>query len=62
MRSQDGEAIDRAIALDEAASALLSLVRGWNAESSRLMYSTIGGVGEGGGLFVGVAEESFFRK
>ena len=49
-----------AIALDEAASALRSLVRGWNVASSCLMYSAIGGLGVGGGLFVGVADD-FFR-
>ena len=61
--SQDGEAIDSAIALVEAASALRSLVRGWNVASSCFMYSTIGGVVVPGGLFVGVVGgEFFFRK
>jgi hypothetical protein len=51
------------MALDEAASALRSLARGWNVASSCFMYSTIGGVGVGGGLLVGVADdEDFFRK
>ena len=63
MGSQDGEAIDRAMALDEAASALRSLTRGWNVASSCFMYSKIAGVGVRGGLFLGVAEdEGFFRK
>ena len=57
--SQDGEAIDRAIALVEAASALRSLAR--DVTSSCLMYSTIGDVG--GGLLVEVdGEEGLFRK
>ena len=61
--SQDGEAIARAITLDEAASALRSLARGWNVASSCFMYSTIGGAGVDGGLFVGVDDdEDFFRK
>lgn len=59
--SQDGEAIDRAMALDRAASALRSLFLGWNFASSCLMYSAMGGAGMGGGLFVGVVE-GLFRK
>ena len=55
--SQNGEAIDKAIALEEAASALWSLVRGWNVASSCFMYSTIGGVDVGGGLLVGVDDD-----
>ena len=56
--SQDGEIIDRATALDEAASALRSFFRGLNVASPRLMYSAIGG-----GLSVGVPDdEDFFRK
>jgi hypothetical protein len=57
----DGEAIAKAIALDEALSALRSLVLGWNVASSFFMYSKIGGVG--GGLFVGVdGDDGFLRK
>ena len=60
--SQDAETIDNAIALVEAASALLSPTLGWNVPSSLLMYSA-GGVGVEGWLFVGVDEvEVFFRK
>lgn len=60
---QSGEAIAKAMALDEAASALRSFTRGWNVASSCFMYSTMGDVGVGGGLFVGVAgDEDFFRK
>ena len=63
MGLQNGEAIDRAMALDEAASALLSLARGWNVASSCFMYSAIGDVGVDGGLFVGVdGGGDFFRK
>ena len=59
--SQDGEAIARAMALDDAASALRSLVRGWNVASSCFMYSTNGVEGVGGWLFVGVTDgEDFF--
>ena len=61
--SQDGEAMARAMALDEAARALRSLARGWNVVSSSFMYSTIGDVGVGCGPFVGVADDKdFFRK
>ena len=57
MGSEDGEAIDRAIALDEAASNLVSLAR------ACFMYFMTGNVGVGGGLSVGVtADEDFFRK
>ena len=55
--------MDMAIALDEAASALRSLVRGWNVASSFFMYSVIGDLGVGGGLFVGVTDDGdFFRN
>ena len=58
-----GEAIDRATALEEAAIALRSLAWGWNVASSCFMCSTMGDVGVGGGLFVGVAaDEDLFRK
>ena len=60
---QDGEAIERAMALEEATSARRSLALGWNVASSCFMYSTIGDVGVGDGLFAGVADgEDFFRK
>ena len=59
---QDAETIDKAIALDVAASALLSLARGWNVASSFLIYSARGVVVDGL-LFVGVGGgEDFFRK
>ena len=55
---QDGEATDRAMALDKAASALRSFARGWNVASSCLMYSMIGG-----GLSVASAgDEDLCRK
>ena len=61
--SEDGQATDRAMALDKAASVLRSLVRGWNVASSCFMHSAMGGVGVGGRLFVGVdGDEDFFRK
>ena len=61
--SQEEEAMARAMALDTAASALRSLTRGRNVASSCLMYSEIGRVGVGGGLFVGVIDdEDFFRR
>ena len=53
---QDGKPIDSATALEVAASALWSLAWGWNVASPWFMHSTIGDVGVGGGLFVGVAE------
>ena len=56
--SEDGEATDKAMALDKAASVLGSLVRGWNVASSCFMYSAMGG-----GLPVGVdGDEDFFLK
>jgi len=58
---QDGEPIDRAMTLDEAASTLGSLARGYIAASSCFMKST-GNVGVVGRLFVGVADEGFLRK
>lgn len=54
--SQDGEAIDEAIIVDEATSDLKSLTPGWVA-SSFFMYSTIGDVEVGGGLFVALADD-----
>src|SRR5882762_8874187 len=60
--SKDGETIDKAMALDEAASALRPFSRGWNVASSCFMYSTIGDLGVGGGLFVRVVGEDVFRK
>ena len=63
--SGDGEAIDAATALDEAASALRSFFRGCNVANPCLMYSAIGGVGFCGGVLVlgGVPDdEDFFRK
>jgi hypothetical protein len=60
--SREGEATERAMALVEAASALRSLVRGWNVASSCLMYSVIVGVGVRGGSFGGVVVgENTFR-
>jgi hypothetical protein len=61
---EDGEAIDNARALDEAASVLGFLAWGWVVASSCFMCSTIGDVGVGGGLFVGVAgdEDGFLRN
>lgn len=61
--SEVGDAIDRAMALEEAASALRPFARGWNAASSCFRYSTIDDIGVSGGLFVGVADgEDIFRK
>lgn len=63
--SQNEEAIDRAMALDEAASALRSLERrGRSVVSSCFKYSTTGDVGVDGGLFAGgvAPDEDFFRK
>ena len=61
--SQDGEAMERAMALEEAARALWSLMRGWKVASSCFMYSTMGGVGEEGRRFAGVFDDGdFFRK
>ena len=54
--SEDGAAMARAMALDEAASAFGFFVRGWNVASSCFMYSTMGGR-----AFTGVADD-FFRK
>lgn len=63
VRSQEGEAIDRAMALEEAASALRSLERGWNVASSCFMYPRIRGVGVGSGIFVAVTDDGdFFSK
>lgn len=60
--SQGGEPIESAITLDEAASALASLlIRGWVVVSS--FMNSIGDVGVGGGPSVGVAaDEGFLRK
>ena len=60
-RSQEGEAMDNAMALDEAASALVSLTRGWVVASSFFMHST-SDVGVDGRLFVGVSDGGFLRK
>lgn len=63
VRSQDGRAVDKAMTLDVAASALRSLAWGWNLASSCFMCSTIGDVGVRGGPFVGVAGgKTFSRK
>ena len=60
--SQDGEPIDNAMALDEATSALGSLALEWAATSS-FFVNSIGSVGAGGWLSVGVADdEEFFQK
>ena len=62
--SQEGEAIENAMALDEATSALGSLTWGWIVASSFVMYST-GDVGGDGRLSAGVADselEGFLRK
>ena len=56
--SQEGEPMDRAMALEKAASALRSLVREWNVTSSCVMYLAICGVGVRGGV---VGDEGFFR-
>jgi hypothetical protein len=62
VRSRDGEATERAMLLVEVASALRSLVWGWDVASRCLMYSVIGGVGVRGGLSVGVVVgENQFR-
>ena len=54
--------IDNTIALDVAASALVSLARGWNVASPFLIYSA-GDVGVDGLLFVGVDDdEDLFRR
>ena len=60
-RSQEGEAIDNAMALDEAASALGSLICGWIVVSSLFMYSA-GDVGVDCRLFIGVVDCDFLRK
>ena len=59
--SQDGEPIDNAMTLDEAASTLGFLVPRGLIVASSFMNST-GDVGVGGRLFVGVADEGFLRK
>ena len=53
--------VENTIAVDEAARALRSFVRGWNVESSLFMYSA-GGVGMGGERFAGVADEDILRR
>ena len=59
-RWEDGEAMESAMPLDEAASALWSLVLGWKAASSCFMFSI---VDVGGGLFGRVDDdEGLFRK
>ena len=60
---EDGEATDSAMAIDKATNVLQSLVRGWNFASSCSVYSAMGGVGVGGGSFVGVDDNGpFFRR
>ena len=54
--SQEGEAIDSAIALDEAASAFGSLALEYLRTTSFFMSPT-GDAGVSGGLFIGVADE-----
>lgn len=60
--SQKEEVMDKAMALGDAASALRSLVRGWNDVTSCFMYSITGDTG--GRPFVGgvAASEDFFSK
>ena len=59
-RWEDGEAMESAMPLDEAASALWSLVLGRKVASSCFMYSI---VDVGGGLFGRVDDdEGLFRK
>ena len=59
--SREGEPIDNAMTPDEAASALVSLVRGWIV-ASFFMNST-GDAGVVGGLFFGIADgEGFLRR
>ena len=54
--------MDKAIELDEAASALGFLALEWILTTSLFMNS-FDDVGVGGGLFIGVADdEDFFRK
>lgn len=59
--SRGGEAIDRAMALDEAASALKSLTPVL-AVASSCMYLMIGVVGVLGREIFGVDDEDLFRK
>jgi hypothetical protein len=58
-RSQEGEPIDKAIALDETASVLGSLVLE-NVRTTSFFMNSIGDVGVGGGLFIGVADDEGF--
>ena len=61
--SQDGEAMDKAIALVDAASAPMFLVWGWIVARPCFMWSTIGRVVVGGRLFIGLADcEGSVRK
>ena len=60
--SQDGKAIDDATALDEAASALGPLTRGWIVAISFFMCSTGSVPGVDGWLFVGGVDRGFLRK
>ena len=61
--SQDGEPMDKATALVDAASAPMLLNRGWIVVRPCFMCSTIGGVGVGGRLPVGlVDDEGSFKK
>ena len=59
--SQDGEPIDNAMTLDEAASTPGSfLALGWIVASS--FMNSIDDVGVGGWLLIGVVDEDFLRK
>jgi len=60
-RSQEREGTDNAMALDEAASALGSLTRGWIVVSSFFARST-GDVDVDGRVFVGVVDGGFILK
>jgi len=59
--SRDGEPIDKAMELDEAASALGFLALEWVRTASFFM-SSISGIGVDGELFVGVPDDEGFRK
>lgn len=58
--SQDGEVIDRAVALDGAAGALWSLSRGSILANPCFMYSVSDGMGENGGLFGVATDDELF--
>lgn len=61
-RSQDGEAIDRAIAHDEKASAFVSFFSLERVLATPPFISSIGVVGVGGGLFICVADDEDFSR